>query len=87
MENKIELKHKEITDKILRILAEHEAQLLNYLRATPYEVGFLLNFAPNPDFRRKVYDNDRKTITWKKQENPRNPRSSASLKEKRETDD
>jgi GxxExxY protein len=45
---------------------EHEAQLLNYLRATPYEVGLLLNFGPKPEFRRKAYDNDRKsTQTWK----------------------
>jgi len=48
-----------------QILAEHEAQLLNYLRATPYEVGLVLNFGPKPDFRRKVFANDRKTITWK----------------------
>ena len=27
---------------------EHEAQLLNYLKATPYEVGLLLNFGPKP---------------------------------------
>jgi GxxExxY protein len=47
-----------------RILSEHEAQLLNYLRATPYEVGLLLNFGPKPDFRRKAFDNDRKSITW-----------------------
>jgi GxxExxY protein len=47
-----------------RIAKEHEAQLLNYLRATPYEVGLLLNFGPKPDFCRKVFDNDRKTITW-----------------------
>jgi GxxExxY protein len=53
---------------VRRILAEHEAQLLNYLRATPYEVGLLLNFGRKPDFRRKVYDNNRKTITWEKQE-------------------
>jgi len=45
--------------------SEHEAQLLNYLRATPYEVGLLLNFGPKPDFRRKVFENHRKTITWK----------------------
>lgn len=45
---------------------EHEAQLLNYLRATPYEVGLLLNFGPQPRFRRKVFDNERKsTVTWK----------------------
>jgi GxxExxY protein len=45
---------------------EHEAQLLNYLRATPYEVGLLLNFGSKPEFRRKAFDNDRKsTQTWK----------------------
>ena len=47
------------------LMSEHESQLLNYLRATPYEVGLLLNFGPKPDFRRKVFDNGRKTITWK----------------------
>ncbi len=49
------------------LLPEHEAQLLNYLRATPYEVGLLLNFGPKPEFRRKVFDNSRKsTKTWEK---------------------
>ncbi|HQU37096.1 MAG: hypothetical protein CNIPEHKO_03376 [Anaerolineales bacterium] len=48
-----------------RLLLEHEAQLLNYLRATPYEVGLLLNFGPKPTFARKAYDNERKTPTWK----------------------
>ena len=48
-----------------RLLPEHEAQLLNYLRATPYEVGLVLNFGPKPDFKRKAYENHRKTITWK----------------------
>lgn len=33
----------------------HEAQLLNYLRATEIEVGLLLNFGPKPEFRRKVF--------------------------------
>ena len=42
-----------------------EAQLLNYLRATPYEVGLLLNFGPKPDFRRKAFDNANKaSVTW-----------------------
>ena len=50
---------------VSRLLPEHEAQLLNYLRATPYEVGLLLNSGPKPDFKRKVYENPRKTITWK----------------------
>ena len=43
------------------LLPEHEAQLLNYLKATPIEVGLLLNFGPRPEFRRKAFDNDRKT--------------------------
>lgn len=47
-----------------RLIPEYEAQLLNYLRATPYEVGLLLNFGPKPDFKRKAYENHRKTPTW-----------------------
>jgi GxxExxY protein len=39
---------------------EHEAQLLNYLKATPYEVGLLLNFGPKPEIKRKAYSNERK---------------------------
>jgi GxxExxY protein len=38
----------------------HEAQLLNYLRATNIEVGLLMNFGPKPRFRRLVFANDRK---------------------------
>lgn len=38
----------------------HEAQLLNYLKATPYEVGLLLNFGPSSVKKRKIFDNDRK---------------------------
>lgn len=54
--------------KAARTLAlEHEAQLLNYLRATPYEVGMLLNFGPKVHFKRLAYDNDRKpSATWLK---------------------
>ena len=32
----------------------HEAQLVNYLRATDLEVGLLLNFGPKPTFKRRV---------------------------------
>lgn len=44
---------------------EHEAQLLNYLKATRIEVGLLLNFGPTTDMKRRVYDNDRKgSLDW-----------------------
>jgi GxxExxY protein len=47
------------------LLPEHEAQLLNYLKATPCEVGLLLNFGPQPQIKRKLYDNERKgTLAW-----------------------
>ncbi len=47
--------------KAARNLAEeHEAQLLNYLKATEIEVGLLLNFGPNPEVRRKAFNNTRK---------------------------
>jgi GxxExxY protein len=47
--------------KAVRAISEsHEAQLLNYLKATPYEVGLLLNFGPKAVRRRKVYDNELK---------------------------
>ena len=40
--------------------SSHEAQLLNYLRATDIEVGLLLNFGFKPEFKRLVFDNPRK---------------------------
>jgi len=39
----------------------HQAQLLNYLRATDIEIGLLLNFGVKPEFKRLVFDNLRKT--------------------------
>lgn len=55
-----------------RLAEEHKAQLLNYLRATPYEVGLLLNFGPRPEHHRKAFDNERKpSITWRAQEDNR----------------
>src|SRR2546423_7018339 len=38
----------------------HEAQTLNYLRATDFEVALLLNFGPKPSFRRLIFENHRK---------------------------
>ncbi len=39
------------------LVEEHEAQLVNYLRATDKEVGMLLNFGVKPSFKRKVFTN------------------------------
>jgi hypothetical protein len=50
--------------KAIRILeASHEVQLLNYLRATPIEVGLLLNFGLKPQVKRLAFSNDRKRIS------------------------
>ena len=40
----------------------HEAQLLNYLRATEIEVGIIFNFGIKPEFRRLVFENSRKRV-------------------------
>jgi GxxExxY protein len=42
------------------LILEHEAQLLNYLKATKIEVGLLLNFGPKPEVKRRAFDNSRK---------------------------
>jgi GxxExxY protein len=39
------------------IVEEHETQLLNYLKATNYEVRLLLNFGKKPEFKRKIFAN------------------------------
>jgi GxxExxY protein len=50
-----------------KLIDDHAAQLLNYLKATNIEVGLLLNFGPTAEFRRKVYDNERKgSLSWVK---------------------
>ena len=36
---------------------EHEAQLVNYLKATDIEVGLLLNFGVKPKIKRKIFEN------------------------------
>ena len=47
--------------KAARLIAkDHEAQTLNYLKATKYEVGLLLNFGPKPQIKRFVYENEKK---------------------------
>ncbi len=51
----------------------HEAQLINYLRATDIEIGLLLNFGRKPEFKRLIYENNRKCIR-------EDPRKSAAHK-------
>jgi GxxExxY protein len=53
--------------KSSRILeSAHEAQLLHYLKSTEIEVGLLLDFGSRPQFRRLLFDNERKKF----RENP-----------------
>ena len=42
------------------LVPAHEAQVLNYLRATSLELGLLMNFGPKPQVRRLLLDNARK---------------------------
>src|SRR6187399_1003004 len=50
----VELKAKEV------LQTAHEAQLTNYLRATDVELGLLLNFGKEPEFKRKYFSNVKK---------------------------
>ena len=59
--------------KAVRTLdSSHEAQLLNYLRATEIEIRLLLNFGLRPEIKRRIYDNPRKQIR-------EDPRSSVAI--------
>ena len=41
------------------LVEENEFQLINYLKATNIEIGLLLNFGKKPEFKRKIFTNDR----------------------------
>ena len=41
---------------------EHEFQLTNYLKATNIEIGLLLNFGKEPQFKRVIFTNNRKNL-------------------------
>jgi GxxExxY protein len=43
-----------------RIEPWHQAQVLNYLRASDLEIGLILNFGPKAEFKRVVFSNARK---------------------------
>ncbi len=50
--------------KVADVICEaHEAQLVNYLKATEIEIGLLLNFGPMPEFRRRVFTNAKKSLS------------------------
>ena len=58
-----------VEDKIIvelkaaeNLCQEHEIQVINYLKATNIEVGLLLNFGKEPQFKRKIFTNDRKSV-------------------------
>ena len=61
VENKVIVELKAIK----QLSKQDEAQLLNYLSATEIEVGLLLNFGEKPEFKRKIFDNERKTYISK----------------------
>lgn len=42
------------------LVYENELQLINYLKATEIEVGLLLNFGQKPEFKRKIFTNEKK---------------------------
>lgn len=44
------------------LMKEHDYQLINYLRATEIEVGLLLNFGKKPEFRRRIFSNNKKKL-------------------------
>jgi len=56
VENKIILELKAVK----HLLPENQAQLMNYLKATDLELGFVMNFGDKPEFKRLFYNNERK---------------------------
>ena len=61
---------------VRQVMPVHEAQLINYLRASTVEVGLLLNFGPRATFRRMLFTNDRKVVRVGPRSGP--PRSSVA---------
>jgi GxxExxY protein len=55
----VELKSVEI------LIAVHERQTINYLKASRFEVGLLFNFGDSPQLKRFLFTNDRKPLLKK----------------------
>jgi GxxExxY protein len=55
VENKIVLEIKAGKGDIVK---EHESQLLNYLKATTFEIGPILHFGEKPTLKRVIFSND-----------------------------
>lgn len=56
-----------VDDKIIlelkagtKIIDQHLIQVQNYLKATNIELGIILNFGPRPEYKRRVYTQQRK---------------------------
>lgn len=58
VDNKVFLELKAVED----LSEAHEFQLINYLKATHFEVGLLLNFGKTPQFKRKVFSEANKNF-------------------------
>jgi GxxExxY protein len=51
----VELKAAQTIDRV------HIAQLVNYLRGSTLELGFVFNFGPKPSYKRMILSNERKS--------------------------
>ena len=52
IENKVILELKAVS----KLIPEHKAQLINYLKATGIEIGLLMNFGDQPEFKRFIFN-------------------------------
>ncbi len=51
VENKVLVEIKAVS----RLLSQHEAQLINYLKATGKKIGLLVNFGDKLEFKRRIF--------------------------------
>lgn len=68
-----------VNDKLVLLVTSTEmisgaanSQLINYLRASPQEVGLVLNFGVTAEFSRKVFTNNRKPSLFRSPTKPKN---------------